>query len=232
MYSLFLEWAMTYRPLFAPILPLRPDEEHAYAIDLSKSGPHAAAVDVRKPEQFESYLNALLEKKAATMAVGGYLEHRNLYTDKGLFNDGNTETERFIHLGIDVWMPAGTPVFAALAGRVHSFADNEGVGNYGPTIILKHEPAPELSFYTLYGHLSRQDLEGLSIGQKFERGDCIAHFGTAAENGFWAPHLHFQIILDMGTNKGDYPGVASLQTLAYESKNCPDANIIFNCPLL
>jgi murein DD-endopeptidase MepM/ murein hydrolase activator NlpD len=230
--SLFLEWAMVHRPFFAPVLPLRPDEETAFELDLSKDGPHAANVDVRKPQQFEDYLNVLLKRTGTSMAIGGYLEHRNLYADKQLFNSGDNQSERFIHLGIDAWMPAGTKIFAPLAGKVHSFADNDSVGNYGPTIILKHEPITDLVFYTLYGHLSRSDLNLLSVGKRFEKGECLAHFGKPEENGFWSPHLHFQIILNMGNYFGDYPGVASLETIAFEKSNCPDPNIIFNCPLI
>jgi hypothetical protein len=40
---------------------------------------------------------------------------------------------------------------AALDGRVHSFQNNDSLGNYGPTIILEHQ-VEDLTFYTLYGH--------------------------------------------------------------------------------
>jgi murein DD-endopeptidase MepM/ murein hydrolase activator NlpD len=155
-----------------------------------------------------------------------------LYSDSNIFKHEKPEDERYIHLGVDIWMPAGTAVFAPLDAKVHSFADNIGYGNYGPTIILEHNPASEIRFYTLYGHLSRADLEVISIGKKIEKGQCFAHFGNAEENGNWAPHLHFQIILDMGNNVGDYPGVASNSMLKYEKYNCPDPNIIINCPLI
>lgn len=232
MYSLFMEWAMVHRPFFYKLTAYRPDAENSYLIDLSQNSPHLKYLDVNKPEAFENYLNDLLSKTNTKMAIGGYMEHRSLYNDKGLFNQGISDQERFIHLGIDIWMPSGTQVFAPLEGRVHSFADNKGKGNYGPTIILKHNPAPELYFYTLYGHLSRKDLKGISVGDRVEAGQTFAHFGTVEENGKWAPHLHFQIIMNLQGFEGDYYGVTSLKSLEFEKRNCPDPNIIINCPLL
>ena len=52
-------------------------------------------------------------------------------------------------------------------------------------------------FYTLYGHLSRDSLDGLSPGKPVRRGERIAYIGTHEVNGGWPPHLHLQIIGDM-----------------------------------
>lgn len=227
-----MEWAMVHRPFFASVISPRPDEATAIALDLSKESPYFADVDLRNPVSFESLIKNRLHRTAAKMALGGYLEHRNLYQDASIFKEMDSDEERDIHLGVDIWMPEGTEIFAPLDGRIHSFSDNKGYGNYGPTIILKHNPAPELEFYTLYGHLTREDLNGLSEGQKIEKAGCFAHFGNVEENGNWAPHLHFQIILNIGDWKGDYPGVASKTMLLYEKLNCPDPNIIINCPLI
>lgn len=232
-YEHFLEWAMTYRPFFAAILPTHPTAETAWLLDLSKNSPLLDEVDVTDPFAFETYLQAKLSEKGLAMAVGGYLEHRNLYSDKADFNSTtNPEAARFIHLGIDIWMPAGTPLCAPLDGYVHSFADNNSQGNYGATIILRHEPLPGLVFHSLYGHLSTGDLAELQVGQRISKGAVFAHIGSPLENGYWAPHLHFQLILDMGDWQGDYPGVASIQMMDYERLNCPDPNLLLNCPLL
>ncbi len=231
MYSLFMEWAMLHRPFFAPLVHPRPDQENAIALDMSRDG-NEAAKNLREPISLENYLNSRFTQSGAKMALGGYLEARNLYSDSKIFKHEKAEEERYIHLGVDIWMPAGTAVFAPLDAKVHSFAENIGYGNYGPTIILEHNPAAEIRFYTLYGHLSRADLDIISIGKRIEKGQCFAHFGNNEENGNWAPHLHFQIILDMGNNVGDYPGVASDSMLKYEKYNCPDPNIIINCPLI
>ena len=231
--SHFLEWAMTYRPLFAPILPIAPTADTAWVLDLSKSSSVLKEVETTDPFAFEAYLSNKSKEKGLKMAVGGYLEHRNLYSDKAHFNpEADPNEERFIHLGIDVWMDAFTPLFAPMDARVHSFADNNSRGNYGATISLCHEPLPGLVFHSLYGHLSTRDLDGLYVGKAITRGTAFAHIGPAEENGYWAPHLHFQLILDMGNWKGDYPGVASVNSLDFEQQNCPDPNLLLNCPLL
>ena len=222
---------MLQRPFFAPIVHPRPDQENSIALDLSRDG-NGPAKNLREPISMENYLISRFTQNGANMALGGYLEPRNLYNDSTIFKKEKPEEERYIHLGVDIWMPAGSAVFAPLAAKVHSYADNKGYGNYGPTIILEHNPAAEIRFYTLYGHLSRSDLDIISIGKRIEKGQCIGHFGNSDENGNWAPHLHFQIILDMGNHFGDYPGVASDRMLEFEKYNCPDPNIIINCPLI
>jgi hypothetical protein len=51
------------------------------------------------------------------------------------------------------------------------------------------------------------------------------------KNGDWPPHLHFQLIWDLGGKWGDYPGVAAERDLEFYKENCPDPNWIinFNC---
>jgi murein DD-endopeptidase MepM/ murein hydrolase activator NlpD len=113
---------------------------------------------------------------------------------------------RSIHLGVDIWGPAGTPVFAPIGGVVYGFAFNDKFGDYGATIILQHQ-VDATTFYTLYGHLSLRDLGPLREGLFINRGQKFAHFGAREENGHWPPHLHFQVIYDIGLNVNDYPGV-------------------------
>ena len=99
------------------------------------------------------------------------------------------------------------------------------MGNYGPTIILEHQ-VENLTFYTLYGHLSLDSINKIKIGQQFKKSETIATLGDATVNGDYAPHLHFQIIKDMGVHKGDYPGVCSAADLDFYLKNCPDPNLL------
>ena len=153
--------------------------------------------------------------------VGGYDEDRAIY-DGPVFAAGAGEEPRTIHLGIDLFAAAGTPVFAPLAGRVHSFQDNANPKDYGPTVILEHSVTTELTFYTLYGHLSRQSLVGLHVGQDIAAVTQIATLGDAEVNGGWPPHLHFQIILDMGTAHRDFPGVFKKSECARWKLICPD----------
>jgi murein DD-endopeptidase MepM/ murein hydrolase activator NlpD len=132
---------------------------------------------------------------------------------------------RRLHLGVDIWGPAGTKVMAPLDGIVHSFAFNNNDSDYGATIILTHH-LDGIGFHTLYGHLSLNSLKNLYEGQHITKGEVIAEFGMRFENGNWPPHLHFQVIGYMQGWKGDYPGVCRFSERMQWLADCPDPNII------
>ncbi|MBK9255668.1 MAG: peptidoglycan DD-metalloendopeptidase family protein [Saprospiraceae bacterium] len=171
-------------------------------------------------EDVQSGLKSYLDKQSAlydipTLFYGGYLEKRNFYTSSVLFK--NESENRNIHLGVDVWADAGTPVYASLDGKIHSFAYNEGHLDYGGTIIVQYE-----NYYVLYGHLSKISLKGLYPEKPVLKGQEIATLGDIDENGGWIPHLHIQIIKDIGLNIGDYPGLCSNESLDVYMENCTD----------
>ncbi|WP_298392820.1 peptidoglycan DD-metalloendopeptidase family protein [Flavobacterium sp.] len=192
------------------------------AIDLSTTNEGLSLLNLTDANAFEHYIEEYLAKKNAKVAYGGYLENRNLYKRSTVFNSDKSE-ERNIHIGLDLWIKAGTSVLAALDGTIHSFQNNTSLGDYGPTIILEHQ-VEEITFYTLYGHLSLDSLSGKQVGAKVTKGDVIATLGSAPINGDYAPHLHFQIIIDLEGKTGDYAGVSSTNTLEFYKSNCPDPN--------
>jgi murein DD-endopeptidase MepM/ murein hydrolase activator NlpD len=193
-------------------------------LDLSTSNLGLNQLKITDSSQFEAYVELLLEKNKAKVAHGGYNEIRNLYKRSTVFNDLNTE-ERNIHIGLDLWIKAGTPVLAALDGKVHSFQYNNNLGDYGPTIILEHQLENHV-FYTLYGHLSLESIASIKTGDLFTKGQQLATLGDNSVNGDYAPHLHFQIIKNIEDDFGDYPGVCSKNKLAYYLENCPDPNLL------
>jgi murein DD-endopeptidase MepM/ murein hydrolase activator NlpD len=163
-------------------------------------------------------------KPGEPIRAGGYGEDRGVYSQV-LFAPEGVEP-RTVHLGFDIFAPAGSDVFTPLSGRVHSSRINEAEGDYGPTIILEHAPTPGLKFHTLYGHLSRDSLKGLKPGTAFMAGERIAELGRRHENGGWSPHLHFQVILDIGDWKGDYPGVCRRSECEHWLSICPDPAVL------
>ena len=193
-------------------------------IDLSIANIELSKIDLVNAEIFETFIENHLQIKNAKVAFGGYNEERNLYKSSHLFNNEEKE-ERNIHLGIDLWIKAGTPILAALHGTVYGFDYNTGKGNYGPTIILKHSLENQ-TFYTLYGHLSMESITEIEIGTVFQKGQKIATLGDVSVNGGYSPHLHFQIIKDIKDYIGDYPGVCSITDLEYYLENCPDPNLL------
>lgn len=193
-------------------------------INLSSSNKVLNKVDVSSSAKLGNFINAHIKSKKAQIAYGGYLEVRNIYKRSDYFNS-QAEDERNIHLGIDLWVNAETPIYTPLEGTVHSFKNNTNHGDYGPTIILRHIISG-VEFYSLYGHLSLKSIQNLEVGQAFKRGEKIATLGDASINGDYPPHLHFQIIKDMQNYIGDYPGVCSANQLDFYSLNCPNPNLL------
>lgn len=179
-------------------------------------------------EKFQSRIQEMLDDTGADIGIGGYSEIRPFYTTDAYQVEGNNGAQwRTVHLGLDIWAPDTTPVFAPLAGEVHSAVNNAGDCNYGPTLILRHQPTKDLCFYTLYGHLTADSIESLKAGDVIEKGQEIARIGPPPVNGNWPPHLHFQIILDMLDEVGDFPGVAYPAEQAVWLSICPDPVLMF-----
>lgn len=150
----------------------------------------------------------------------GYGENRAIY-DTPIFNPPGSEP-RTIHLGLDVFALPGTRVYSPLDGVVHSFQRNDSAKDYGPTIVLEHEVSPDLTVHTLYGHLSLDSLDGLAPGKPVLKGEEIARLGSNDVNGGWAPHLHFQVMLDLMDKQGDFPGVCRKSEQEDWLRLCPD----------
>lgn len=204
-------------------------QKSAYCgLDLSIDQTALHSIDLSKSTELENFILQKIKENGAEVAFGGYLEKRNIYRRSDYFNqESKPIDERNIHLGIDIWAPADTSVHAALSGKIHSFANNTNFGDYGPTILLEHQ-FDDLIFYTLYGHLSLASIQQLEIGESVKQGQKIGSLGTAEVNGDYPPHLHFQIILDLQGNSGDYPGVCSENDLLYYRDNCPNPELILN----
>ena len=200
------------------------DYKNYTPIDLSVTNTDQLDLVVTDAKIFEEFVEDHLAENNAEVAFGGYLEKRNLYRRSENFKNENID-ERNIHIGLDLWIKAGTSVLSALDGKIHSFRNNDAEGDYGPTIIVQHH-IEGLTFYTLYGHLNLESLDGKQEGQLVKKGEKIAELGKPPINGDYAPHLHFQIIKDLENKKGDYPGVCSLKNLEFYKENCPDPNLL------
>lgn len=199
--------------------------ESYLSIDLSISNTDFGSIDSSCSDSFSTYINQYLQQANKEIAFGGYLEHRQIYQRSKHFEGFSTNSPRNIHLGIDLWYHANSTVMAAFDGTIHSFKNNNALGDYGPTIILEHRLSG-IQFFTLYGHLSLESIQNLVIGSRIKSGDCIGFLGDHEVNGDYPPHLHFQIIKDIQGHFGDYPGVCSRSELEFYKTNCPDPNLI------
>ena len=110
------------------------------------------------------------------------------------------------HNGIDIGMPSGTSVLAALSGSVTGTGNTDaipGCYSFGKWVLIKH--ANGIS--TLYAHLSSVNV---SAGQSVSTGSVIGYSGmTGYATG---PHLHFATYASQGLQimtLGQYRGATT-----------------------
>jgi len=216
-----------YPEAIGKVVDFNPAADRLYHFDFTANNSELALDTVSDTARFSRWVNEKLQNNNCKYGIGGYMEHRTVYARSALFDAG--DEPRRLHLGVDIWAIEGTPVYSPLAGKVHSFQDNDHFGDYGPTIILEHD-LDGLKLYSLYGHLSRKSLEGLVIGWQVGVNQMIGSFGIAEENGNWPPHLHFQLMFDMEGTHGDYPGVCRYSEKEKYLKNIPDPQLILQFP--
>lgn len=219
------EMLKKYQKDFQPVVAFDPEKDNLLLLDFTEANTSLTAAIVEDTQLFSNYIQQQLTNAGSLYGIGGYDEHRTVYSRSRVFDAPDGEEPRRLHLGVDIWGTAHTAIFAPLDGIIHSFAFNDHYGDYGATIILQHQLDGFL-FHTLYGHLSLQDLTGITEGKPIRAGERIAHFGEPKENGHWPPHLHFQLVIDMEGKRGDYPGVCQFSKRAQYLANCPDPDLI------
>lgn len=226
-----VEFLITHQSHYQPVLPPLLLHGKALILDLSGKDKRWLAVDLRSPQALQTLTQELMQAQKAVIAIGRYAEDRAfLYQRSGLFHSGDT-LPRSIHLGIDLTVPVGTPIFAPLPGEVHSAQNNAGFGDYGPTLILRHQLAGQY-FYTLYGHMSVESMLAMPVGKHIGAGEKIGTVGTSDINGGWPPHLHFQVIENLWGLQGDFPGVIDAPRAPEYLINSPDPNLILQIAAL
>jgi len=226
------EWLRNNRNEMAALAGLDPDSEPVLVFDLGIASPMLAGDPEKNLEpELSQRLFAAMDQAGVKVGIGRYNEARLLYTSP-LFADGDlfAEANRTVHLGMDVFMAAGSPVYAPLEGMVFAFARNLAPLDYGPVIILMHQTDAGDPFYTLYGHLSLDSLSGLHAGQQVKKGQLLARIGSADVNGGWTPHLHFQVMVDLLDLGIDFPGVARATERDFWCEVSPDPNLILKVP--
>jgi murein DD-endopeptidase MepM/ murein hydrolase activator NlpD len=214
-----VEFLLKPDTLIGKVVDFNPATDQLYPFDFTAGNTALTATILADTALFSKWVNDKLSAGNCRYGIGGYNEHRTIYARSVHFD--TVEEPRRLHLGVDIWGPAGTPIYNFYDATVHSFKFNDHFGDYGATIILSYNINGKV-LHALYGHLSLASLQGLSEGQLIPAGKQFASFGIAAENGHWPPHLHFQLIYDMQGKKGDYPGVCQFSKRESYLANCPD----------
>ncbi len=223
----FSAWAKNQKVNINDLFPTC-NSNSVYHIDLSVSskwiGHHK---DYENLDLFQFKIDQLKKQHPNKIVAGGYLEPRSVYTSSAYDKKGNYGREsRTIHLGIDFWFPALTPVHALFDGEVVTAVNDSGDKEYGGLLILKHRQKG-IDFFTLYGHNTVDSVLQYKLGDKIKKAEKLTELGNYPENGNWAPHLHFQVMLSMLDYKIDYPGVAYFNQIDVWKSICPDPNLLF-----
>ena len=79
-------------------------------LDLSTSNKQFKNINFNSSVNFAKFINEILKKNNKSIAYGGYLEERPIYSRSSNFKIGYENRYRNIHLGIDLWNTDGAPV--------------------------------------------------------------------------------------------------------------------------
>jgi len=90
-------------------------------------------------------------------------------------------TTREFHIGLDIGAPLGSPIKAAMAGRVSQVGYSDSFGNY---VMITHHSG----YRTLYGHMS---VVRVAAGAYVDTGQRIGDVGISGRTT--GPHLHFTV---------------------------------------
>ncbi len=191
-------------------------------VDMSVDSTIFDVIDVRDQKRFQKFLDDAM-KDRYSWGVSSYLENRETVLSQC---PQMVEEQRFYHLGLDIIVPLGIPLYAPLDASVKESGYEEGEGNYGGNVLLMHESPYFDTFYSLYGHLNRERLP--AAGTHFKAGDPFAFIGDFHENGNWFYHTHLQVITRKGFDQGYLSkGYSAAKDLAIMDSLCPSPLSLF-----
>jgi murein DD-endopeptidase MepM/ murein hydrolase activator NlpD len=184
-----------------------------------QTGRYHPVVDLPNQYEVRDFTGGNYTPSRFEYDIGRYDELRPGMYSTDLFSDG-----RFLHIGIDIGAPVGTPCMAFDQGEISHFGYNPADGDYGYVIITKHL-VDNNPIWALYGHLNAESIKGKKIGQKISRGEVICWMGDKHENGGWESHLHFQLSINEPETH-DMPGVVDPKKRDEALVNYPDPRLV------
>ncbi len=223
-------WLRANRGTFAPLTGVHLHTVPVTPLDFSAGSAliHSNPVE-NAPGPLNLRIRALMAEHSSTVGVGGYDEARLIYEWP---NEPTRAEPRTIHIGLDVTMEAGTPLYSPLDGVVHSFENAAGHHDYGPVIVLRHltDGADPTEFFVLYGHLTEDSLDGLKVGAPIGKGQEFARIGSPPTNGDWWDHVHVQLMVDILDVPCNVDGAVRASQRHVWRSISPDPNLILGIP--
>ncbi len=227
-------WISRHAPTFAPLLGVDLRTTPVAALDLSAGSPLLSGDPAANaPAALDARVQAVLAEHGTSIGAGGYDEARLIYHWP---TEAQAAEPRTIHIGLDLSLAAGSPLFAPLDGVVHGFEDADRYHDYGPLIVLRHQTSGDapgdtpVEFYTFYGHLMRDSLDGLAVGQHISRGTEFARIGSAPPNGNGGAHVPVQLITDLLDVPCNVNGAVRASQRRVWRSVFPDPNLLLGIP--
>ena len=136
----------------------------------------------------QAKIQATLQRAAGTLPPGAIRQGSGgmIWPVNGPITSGFCERRAWeaCHPGIDIGVPAGTPIRAAAAGRVTLMQSAGASGGYGNYTCISHTA----SLSTCYAHQSRF---ATSLGANVSQGEIIGYSGCTGL--CFGDHLHFEV---------------------------------------
>ncbi|MBU0970683.1 MAG: peptidoglycan DD-metalloendopeptidase family protein [Proteobacteria bacterium] len=191
-------------------------------VDLSVGSKVFEQVDIHDQRAFQAWLDQTMEGRH-TWGLASYLENRHTILSR---YPQMREEQRYFHLGLDIIVGLGTPLHAPLDAVVKESGYEAGEGNYGGNVLLMHQSPCFETFYSIYGHLNKEQLP--APGDRFAAGDVFARIGDFHENGNWFYHTHLQVITQKGYDTGWVSkGYCAAKDLPAMDSICPSPLSLF-----
>ncbi|MBC2886165.1 aminotransferase class III-fold pyridoxal phosphate-dependent enzyme [Ochrobactrum sp. CM-21-5] len=224
-------WIDAHRHEFSPVLRPAPATMTKALVPYGDaSHVMTVASAEQRPKEATEWWDDFCARNHVQLGIGPWGEKRTVYTDEA-FRSRFVEGERRVHhLGLDLFMPAGTPLYAPLDATVKSVEIETVPLGYGGLIALEHKPEGCPPFITLWGHMAHEASARLEPGQHLSAGDLVGYMGDINENGGWTPHLHFQISTDTRLSATEILGVGESAFLDVWADLFPDAAILAGIP--
>ncbi len=175
---------MFMNPLPPSVSPLRPASDPAFSSRAKHLGDTFDWIRAESMVREKSYREILevahQRERMASLVPLRWPTWGRVSSGYGWRNDPFTG-RRAWHTGIDIAAPTGRNVVATAEGRVVFAGWN---GNYGNTVILRHQ----FGFETVYAHLSRV---GVKTGDTVRKEQVIGNVGSTGRST--GPHLHYEV---------------------------------------
>ncbi len=193
-------WLKAHQDAIGPVVSYGLGHEPLKVLDQSVSSPTATMSEI-------------------TVAIGRYGEPRcrSDCDDAAALGEHGVE-HRTLHLGMELFVPAESPVMAPLAGVVHSVEAG--------CVMLQHtaDDGRPMTFWTRYGGLRSV----VHVGQHIQRGQILGN--VAGEGHGSAPHVHLQVMSDLLDVHDAFPRFVRPSDAVVWMSLCPDPNLIAQIP--